>query len=144
MKPLVLIFCAAVLLAAATPAGADTLFGVSEGPVDVTASVIWSDQTGATLHMETRNVPGQAGGPAQSAKIFANFADVTFIGDVRSGPTFNGDGFDPLFALAPTTRDVSTGLLQPGDSYTYTYQLTVRGRTAGAEHGFLAFLGHPF
>ena len=50
-------------------AAADTLFGVSEGPVDVTASVIWSDQTGATLHTETRNVPGQAGGPPQSAEI---------------------------------------------------------------------------
>jgi len=290
MKPLVFLSCAAALLAAAVPAGADTLFGVSEGPVDVTASVIWSDQSGATLHTETRNVPGQAGGPLQSAEIlfvepklganvsshgrniqsafasslatadgvrqdggvgvsalkfspapvagafdqlvsqaswqqtfdnagpnavqgslhlvipelsvgligvaprrsavnhietalaevdltafirhadgsigparsfqfgmhidefqlalgpgtFANFADVTFIGDVRNPPSFSGDDFNPLFALDPTTRDVSTGLLQPGDSYTYTYQLTVRGRTAGAEHGFLAFVGDPF
>ena len=69
MKPLVFLSCAAALLAAAIPAGADTLFGVSEGPVDVTASVIWSDPSGATLHTETRNVPGQAGGPPQSAEV---------------------------------------------------------------------------
>ena len=75
---------------------------------------------------------------------FENFADVTFIGNVGNAFTFNGDEFDPLATLAPGSRNVSIGTLQPGDTYTYTYQLTVRGRTAGAERGFQAFVGDPF
>jgi hypothetical protein len=290
MKPCILLPFGAVLAAAAATASADPIPGLGEGPVDVVASVVWSDQTGATLHSETQHVTGQAAGPSQSAEIlfvqsllganasghapnvhsaFAssvgivdgaqqdggvgvsalkfspasvaggfdqlvsqvswqqtfdnagpnavtgslhlvipelsvglfgvppqrsavnaietalaevqltasirhadgsidpaagldlgmhidefqlflapghleNFADVTFIGNVGNAFTFDGDEFDRLATLAPGSRNVSIGTLQPGDSYTYTYQLTVRGRTAGAERGFQAFVGDPF
>jgi hypothetical protein len=46
--------------------------------------------------------------------------------------------------LNSASADVDLGMLQPGDSLTYVYQLSAQGTTHGGEHGFLAFLGDPF
>lgn len=78
--------------------------------------------------------------------IFSNFADISFIGsagvplgiDVFNAPT------NPVWVLDPFSIDLTLGTLNPGDTLSYTYQLTTRGRTSGAERGFQAFVGDPF
>jgi hypothetical protein len=75
---------------------------------------------------------------------FSNFADVSFIGSFNNTVTRGGDNFTPTWALAPYTADIKLGTLKPGDVLSYTYQLTVRGRTNGAEHGVMGFIGDPF
>lgn len=77
---------------------------------------------------------------------FANFADITFIGSpgVTLHVTDNQDDSNPLWIFDPFTIDVVLGTLNPGDSLSYTYQLTARGNTSGRERGFQAFIGDPF
>ena len=42
------------------------------------------------------------------------------------------------------TTTVNLGILQPGDTVSYDYQLTAQGTTLGGEQGYMAFLGDPF
>jgi hypothetical protein len=81
---------------------------------------------------------------------FVNFADVRFIGANNSTVSLfdsfkdNGDRFNPRFSLDSASTDVKLGTLQPGDTVSYTYQLTAQGTTNGGEQGYVAFLGDPF
>ena len=91
------------------------------------------------VHAEEFQVPLSPGN-------FENFADITFIG--ASGTTlgidFNKDDSSPAWIFDPFSVDVALGTLDPGDTLSYTYQLTARGNTSGAERGFQAFIGDPF
>jgi hypothetical protein len=77
---------------------------------------------------------------------FQNFADITFIGAPGAAVAvhFNDDDSSPAWTFDPFTVDVALGTLEPGDSLSYTYQLTARGTTSGTERGFQAFIGDPF
>ena len=81
---------------------------------------------------------------------FENFADVGFLGannstvDLFQSFKDNGDSFNPRFTLDSVSANVKLGILQPGDTVSYVYQLTAQGTTHGAEQGYMAFLGDPF
>jgi len=81
---------------------------------------------------------------------FANFADVGFLGANDSTVSLfqsfkdNGDAFNPRFTLDSVSANVKLAELQPGDTVSYTYQLTAQGTTHGGEQGYVAFLGDPF
>lgn len=82
--------------------------------------------------------------------VFANFADVEFLGVNNSTQSlfdsFTDDGSDsnPRFSLDSVSADVNLGTLQPGDTVSHVYRLTAQGTTHGGEHGYMAFLGDPF
>src|SRR5262249_49601449 len=75
---------------------------------------------------------------------FANFADVQFLGINNSTLSLfdsfkdNGDRFNPRFSLDSVFANIKLGELQPGDTVSYTYQLTAVGTTHGAEQGYVA------
>jgi hypothetical protein len=85
-----------------------------------------------------------------SPGVFSNFADVQFIGandstvDLFNSFRDNGSDSNPRFTIDSVSTDVKLGLLQPGDTVSYVYQLTAQGTTHGGEHGHVAFLGDPF
>jgi PEP-CTERM motif-containing protein len=81
---------------------------------------------------------------------FSNFADVEFLG-ANAGTvglfdsfTDNGDSSNPRFSLDSVFANVKLGVLQPGDTVGYAYELIAQGTTKGFEHGYVAFLGDPF
>jgi hypothetical protein len=82
--------------------------------------------------------------------VFVNFADVKFLGANNSTVSLfdsfkdNGDRFNPRFSLDSVSTNVNLGILQPGDTVSYVYQLTAQGTTHGGEQGYVAFLGDPF
>jgi hypothetical protein len=82
--------------------------------------------------------------------LFANFADVQFLGVNNSTlPLFdsfkdNGSDSNPRFTLDSVSANIKLGTLQPGDTVSYVYQLAAQGTTHGAEQGYVAFLGDPF
>jgi hypothetical protein len=82
--------------------------------------------------------------------VFANFADVKFLGvnnstvDLFASFKDNGDRFNPRFSIDSVSTNVNLGTLQPGDTVSYAYQLTAQGTTNGGEQGYMAFLGDPF
>ena len=81
---------------------------------------------------------------------FNNFADVEFLGVNNSTLSLfdsfkdNGSDSNPRFSVDSVTANVKLGTLQPGDTVSYTYQLTAQGTTHGGEQGYVAFLGDPF
>src|SRR5262245_18429896 len=89
--------------------------------------------------------------PSGPGPLF-NFADYEFMGvNDRTQHLFEDafiikfiDPFDPRFDMKPVSTDVQLGKLQPGDTVSYTYQLTAQGTTTGRAQGYVAFLGDPF
>jgi hypothetical protein len=85
-----------------------------------------------------------------SPGVFSNFADVQFIGannstvDLFNSFKDNGSDSNPRFTIDSVSTNVKLGLLQPGDTVSYVYQLAAQGTTHGGEHGHVAFLGDPF
>lgn len=81
-----------------------------------------------------------------SPGVFANFADVKFLGDgaLFGSLQFNGDQFEPRWFVDSVSTDVKLGTLHTGDTLAYIYTLTAQGTTHGGEHGYFAFLGDPF
>jgi hypothetical protein len=85
-----------------------------------------------------------------SPGVFENFADVGFLGLNSSTVSLfdsfkdNADPFNPRFTIDAVSPNVSLGILEPGDTMSYIYQLTAEGTTHGGEQGYVAFLGDPF
>jgi hypothetical protein len=123
----------------------------AEAKATLVATIIHPDSStspGASFLFGLHALEKQA--PSFPLGGFANFADVQFLGvnnsTVHLFDSFedNHNKFNPRFTLDSVTANIKLGTLQPGDTVSYTYQLTAQGTTHGAEEGYMAFLGDPF
>ena len=122
----------------------------AEAKATLTTTIIHPDTTtspGGSFEFGLRAFETQLFG---SQGDFKNFAQFQALGVNKSTVGLfdsfkdNGDDFNPRFSLDSVTTNVTLGTLQPGDTVSYTYQLTAQGTTNGGEQGFVAFLGDPF
>ncbi|HEU4618911.1 MAG TPA: PEP-CTERM sorting domain-containing protein [Gammaproteobacteria bacterium] len=83
-----------------------------------------------------------------SGQDLLNVADVEILLQMNppfaTAPTFNGDDFNPSYALDPLALDLDLGVILPGDTVSWVYTLTALGTTRGFERGYFAFVGDPF
>ena len=124
----------------------------AQATASLTTTIIHPDLTtspGASFQFGMRIFETQL--PSGSGPL-RNFWDYEFIGINERTQKLFDDAFklgfvsitNPRLDMDPVSTDVGLGTLQPGDTVSYSYQLTAQGTTNGGERGFVAFLGDPF
>jgi PEP-CTERM motif len=124
----------------------------AEAKASLAATIVHPDLTtspGASFEFGMRIFETQL--PSGSGSL-SNFWDFEFIGVNDNTQKLFDDAFhlkfvsitNPRLDMDPVSTDVKLATLQPGDTVSYTYQLTAQGTTHGGEQGYVAFLGDPF